>query len=531
MNKKLEDVGCVEGSHVTVVSKGGEDLRQYFTSTEDDLPAEPEDHKEDVKEAEDGKQEEQKESVDDSLVTVNRRPGVSSAQPKTESSVYMESATAANHVPPEDKVLPDQVARMLSGIEPLLCGCEGGKELFSELQTTMQTYQNELEEYSSEYKHLQSIVDVIHYENQKLRQMFNDAVPSEEDRLRTEKLNQNLFLRPVVNAQEEEMPDLPDDVDALKKLVHDKYATALMNERRFMMEKKRCKKYKTVAESFGVNESNVDEYYAPIREVMNQCEQLKEENMNLKEKMRALNAQLDAREDELRRMVVTVQSRDEELKELAGRIEGYDALLKEKESEKGESEKIEKGEVEESEMIEKGEVEGESEKEEVKEMKELLKEKEEMLKQKEEEVRMLNEMKNNACEEMERLRSELSKMEQSKQNKKALLETVQKEIDEAKEVISSQEHIIQEKDETIRHLKEALDRNDSNASADAAQLKEENAQLREQLKSVIEENKSAMESENDLVSSLEAALVLLEANVKAKKDRMDALQAVMDGVK
>ena len=516
MNKKLEDVGCVEGSYVTVVSKGGEDLRQYFTSTEDDLPAEPEDHKEDVKEAEEGKQEEeQKESVDDSLVTVNRRPGVSSAQPKTESSVYMESATTANHVPPEDKVLPDQVARMLSGIEPLLCGCEGGKELFSEVQSAMQTYQNELEEYSSEYKHLQSIVDVIHYENQKLRQMFNDAVPSEEDRLRAEKLNQNLFLRPVVNAQEEEMPDLPDDVDALKKLVHDKYATALMNERRFMMEKKRCKKYKTVAESFGVNESNVDEYYAPIREVMNQCEQLKEENMNLKEKMRALNAQLDAREDELRRMVVTVQSRDEELKELAGRIEGYDALLREKESEK----------------IEKSEVEGESEKEEVKEMKELLKEKEEMLKQKEEEVRMLNEMKNNACEEMERLRSELSKMEQSKQNKKALLETVQKEIDEAKEVISSQEHIIQEKDETIRHLKEALDRNDSNASADAAQLKEENAQLREQLKSVIEENKSAMESENDLVSSLEAALVLLEANVKAKKDRMDALQAAMDGVK
>ena len=516
MNKKLEDVGCVEGSHVTVVSKGGEDLRQYFTSTEDDLPAEPEDHKEDVKEAEDRKQEEeQKECVDDSLVTVNRRPGASPAQPKTESSVYMESATPANHVPPEDKVLPDQVAKMLSGIEPLLCGCEGGKELFSELQTTMQTYQNELEEYSSEYKHLQSIVDVIHYENQKLRQMFNDAVPSEEDRLRTEKLNQNLFLRPVVNAQEEEMPDLPDDVDALKKLVHDKYATALMNERRFMMEKKRCKKYKTVAESFGVNESNVDEYYAPIREVMNQCEQLKEENMNLKEKMRALNAQLDAREDELRRMVVTVQSRDEELKELAGRIEGYDALLKEKEGE----------------MIEKGEVEGESEKEEVKEMKELLKEKEEMLKQKEEEVRMLNEMKNNACEEMERLRSELSKMEQSKQNKKALLETVQKEIDEAKEVISSQEHIIQEKDETIRHLKEALDVNDGSASADAAQLKEENAQLREQLKSVIEENKSVMESENDLVSSLEAALVLLEANVKAKKDRMDALQAAMDGVK
>ena len=519
MNKKLEDVGCVEGSHVTVVSKGGEDLRQYFASTEDDLPAEPEDHKEDVKEAEEGKQEEeQKESVDDSLVTVNRRPGASPAQPKTESSVYMESATPANHVPPEDKVLPDQVARMLSGIEPLLCGCEGGNELFSELQSAMQTYQNELEEYSSEYKHLQSIVDVIHYENQKLRQMFNDAVPSEEDRLRAEKLNQNLFLRPVVNAQEEEMPDLPDDVDALKKLVHDKYATALMNERRFMMEKKRCKKYKTVAESFGVNESNVDEYYAPIREVMNQCEQLKEENMNLKEKMRALNAQLDAREDELRRMVVTVQSRDEELKELAGRIEGYDALLRGK----GESEK-EKIESEKESKVE-------SEKE-MKEMKELLKEKEEMLKQKEEEVRMLNEMKNSACEEMERLHSELSKMEQSKQNKKALLETVQKEIDEAKEVISSQEHIIQEKDETIRQLKEALDVNDGSASADAAQLKEENAQLREQLKSVIEENKSVMESENDLVSSLEAALVLLETNVKAKKDRMDALQAAMDGVK
>lgn len=519
MNKKLEDVGCVEGSHVTVVSKGGEDLRQYFASTEEDLPAEPEDHKEDVNEAEEGKQEEDQEKcVDDSLVTVNRRLGASPAQPKTESSVYMESATHANRVPPEDKVLPDQVARMLSGIEPLLCGSEGGKELFSELQSAMQTYQNELEEYSSEYKHLQSIVDVIHYENQKLRQMFNDAVPSEEDRLRAEKLNQNLFLRPVVNALEEEMPDLPDDVDALKKLVHDKYATALMNERRFMMEKKRCKKYKTVAESFGVNESNVDEYYAPIREVMNQCEQLKEENMNLKEKMRALNAQVDAREDELRRMVVTVQSRDEELKELVGRIEEYDTLLKEKESERVE---------ERSEKEEEKKVENEVE---MKEMKELLKEKEEMLKQKEEEVRMLKEMKNNDCEEMERLRSELSKMEKSKQNKKALLETVQKEIDEAKEVISSQEHIIQEKDETIRHLKEALDGNNGSASADAAQLKEENAQLREQLKSVIEATKSVMESENDLVSSLEAALVLLETNVKAKKDRMDALQAVMDGV-
>ena len=573
MNKKLEEVGCQENTEVTLVASSGEDLDKYIMPEDEELPAEPEEKKEDVnpeeKKEETPAVEEEKETkkeetpMSDSFVSVQRRAKTVPNSDREDSSKNMVETASLPFVTQD---VPEGVKKVLSAVNSVLASSEEGKELGREMENVLREYQTRLYAYATTCNHMEEVMDTIHYENQMLREMYNDAVPSVEAREEAEKAKQCSFMRPpTTSSYVTEELELPDDVEALKKLVNEKYATALMNERRYLKEKKRSQKYQLVARTLGVTEENVNEYYSQIGEVSQQRDQLKEEVLDLKEKMRALHAVVDAKDDELRRLTVTVQNRDEELKELSERIVRYDELLsgakgevkegvmEEVEKEKEEAVEKVRREMEEEmerlkremegmkkekeEAVEELEKELEATKEElqkelegVKEEKEAMKnEKEELEKEletaKEEKEAMKNE---NEKEEVEQLKEELKKMEESKQKKKEVIKQIQNEMDEVKEVIVNQDRMIEERDKTIEELKKELEKMQSGETEhgeDVMVLKEENAKLREQVKSMIEENEKSAENEKSLASSLESTLSLLQSHMKAKEDYIKALQA------
>lgn len=555
MNKKLEEVGCQENTEVTLVASSGEDLDKYIMPEDEELPAEPEEKKDDVnpeeKEEETPAVEEEKETkkeetpMSDSFVSVQRRAKTVPNSDREDSSKNMVETASLPFVTQD---VPEGVKKVLSAVNSVLASSEEGKELGREMENVLREYQTRLYAYATTCNHMEEVMDTIHYENQMLREMYNDAVPSAEAREEVEKAKQCSFMRPpTTSSYVTEELELPDDVEALKKLVNEKYATALMNERRYLKEKKRSQKYQLVARTLGVTEENVNEYYSQIGEVSQQRDQLKEEVLDLKEKMRALHAVVDAKDDELRRLTVTVQNRDEELKELSERIVRYDELLsgakgevkegvmEEVEKEKEEAvEKVRREMEEEMERL-KREMEGmKKEKEEAveeleKELEGVKEEKEELEKEletaKEEKEAMKNE---NEKEEVEQLKEELKKMEESKQKKKEVIKQIQNEMDEVKEVIVNQDRMIEERDKTIEELKKELEKMQSGETEhgeDVKVLKEENAKLREQVKSMIEENEKSAENEKSLASSLESTLSLLQSHMKAKEDYIKALQA------
>ena len=578
MNKKLEEVGCQENTEVTLVACSGEDLDKYIMPEDEALPAEPEEKKDseekkvdvnsEVKEEE--KPEEKKEEtpvverkeetpMNDSFVSVQRRAKTAPNSDREDSSKNMVETASLPFVTQD---VPEGVKKVLSAVNSALASSEEGKELGREMESVLREYQTRLYAYATTCKHMEEVMDTIHYENQMLREMYNDAVPSAEARAEAEKAKQCSFMRPpTTSSYVTEELELPDDVEALKKLVNEKYATALMNERRYLKEKKRSQKYQLVARTLGVTEENVNEYYSQMGEVSQQRDQLKEEVLDLKEKMRALHAVVDAKDDELRRLTVTVQNRDEELKELSERIVRYDELLsgakgevkegvmEEVEKEKEEAvEKVKREMGEEMERL-KREMEGmKKEKEEavmelekelkgVKEEKEALEKELEGVKEEKEalekEKEAMKEMKlgmNNENEkvEVEQLKEELKKMAESKQKKKEVIKQIQNEMDEVKEVIVNQDRMIEERDKTIEELKKELEKMQSGETEhgeDVMVLKEENAKLREQVKSMIEENEKNAENEKNLASSLESTLTLLQSHMKAKEDYIKALQA------
>lgn len=564
MNKKLEEVGCQENTEVTLVASSGEDLDKYIMPEDEALPAEPEkkkdseEKKEDVESEmkEEEKPEEKKEEtaavegkektpMNDSFVSVQRRAKTAPNSDREDSSKNMVETASLPFVTQD---VPEGVKKVLSAVNSVLASSEEGRELGREMENVLREYQTRLYAYATTCKHMEEVMDTIHYENQMLREMYNDAVPSAEARAEAEKAKQCSFVRPpTTSSYVTEELELPDDVEALKKLVNEKYATALMNERRYLKEKKRSQKYQLVARTLGVTEENVNEYYSQIGEVSQQRDQLKEEVLDLKEKMRALHAVVDAKDDELRRLTVTVQNRDEELKELSERIVRYDELLsgakgevkegvmEEVEKEKEEAlEKVKKEMEEEMERLRR-EMEGmKKEKEETvmeleKELEGMKKEKEALEKEKE----AMKDMKlgrNNENEkvEVEQLKEELKKMAESKQKKKEVIRQIQNEMDVVKEVIVNQDRMIEERDKTIEELKKELEKMQSGETEhgeDVMVLKEENAKLREQVKSMIEENEKSAENEKNLASSLESTLTLLQSHMKAKEDYIKALQA------
>ena len=425
MKQRLEDVGCVENSEVRVVTVTGESLDKHFSvkdEEEEDLPKESSSKtvKENPVEAttkpiagsesvetpsntdrnpQESDPVEEGSVPDDSLVTVTRRANrkYSKEDPK-EDSVPRKMETTTE-LPEELKMLLKQMMSNLSedSIE---------YKQMDAIKGILEDYSHRLEEVLKEYTIMKDKMDEIHYENQMLREMYNIAVPDLRTSSETERSEKNSWRR-VANDRgtgEDVSLDLPEDPESLKKLVNEKYATALMNERRYIKEKKRCQKYRLIAEAAGVDGDSVNDVYVRLHEVMEHRDELKEANLNLKEEERALRQEIDARDDEIQRLKITIQSRDEEIQHLVEQIQLFDEQLKE--AKEGELPKESKSE--EVKVIQDDRVK------ELEEQVTLLQQKvDEVQPQESEEVRQWKEKGKELEEECKRLREEKEQLERA----------------------------------------------------------------------------------------------------------------------
>lgn len=358
MKQKLEEAGCSENSEVAVVSVNGESLNQFFfmkTEEEEDLPKEsvvktvdvrpveakpqPAEVSKPVEEAEleatvnpdettidptEAAPQGSQSTPDDSFVTVTRRTTRKSSKEEPNNGPLPSKAETTAELPAELKLL---LKKMMANL------AEDSIEYkqMDAIKGVLEDYSRRLEEVLKEYMIMKDTVDEIHYENQMLREMYNIAVPDPRTSDETMKAEKNSWRRVASDRSttEDVTLDLPDDSEALKKLVNEKYATALMNERRYIKEKKRCQKYRLIAEAAGVDGDSVNDVYVRLHEVMEHRDELKETNLNLKEEERALRQEIDARDDEIQRLKITVQARDEEIKKLVEQIQLFGEQLKE----------------------------------------------------------------------------------------------------------------------------------------------------------------------------------------------------------
>ena len=219
MNKKLEEVGCQENTEVTLVASSGEDLDKYIMPEDEELPAEPEEKKEDVnpeeKKEETPAVEEEKETkkeetpMNDSFVSVQRRAKTAPNSGREDSSKNMVETASLPFVTQD---VPEGVKKVLSAVNSVLASSEEGKELSREMENVMREYQTRLYAYATTCNHMEEVMDTIHYENQMLREMYNDAVPSVEAREEAEKAKQCSFMRPpTTSSYVTEELELPDD--------------------------------------------------------------------------------------------------------------------------------------------------------------------------------------------------------------------------------------------------------------------------------------------------------------------------------
>lgn len=361
MKQKLEDEGCMENSVVRVVTVNGESLDKHFSMKEKEedhskessskpveenpveVPAKPVSKSESTAETDQNPREAESvetasnanqnpqestpveaEAVpDDSLVTVTRRTNHKGPkEDMKEDSVPMKTEATTE--------LPEELKQLLKQMMSSLSEDSMEYKQMNAIKGILEDYSQRLEEVLREYNVMKEKMDEIHYENQMLREMYNIAVPDIRTTNRTELSEKNSWRRVTSDRGIEEVQlDLPDDTESLKKLVNEKYATALMNERRYIKEKKRCQKYRLIAEAAGVDDDTVNDVYVRLHEVMEQRDELKEANLNLKEEERALRQEIDSRDDEIQRLKITVQDRDEEINQLKERIQQCDEQLKE----------------------------------------------------------------------------------------------------------------------------------------------------------------------------------------------------------
>jgi myosin heavy chain, clone 203 (fragment) len=424
MKQRLEDVGCVENSEVRVVTVTGESLDKHFSvkdKEEEDLPKDsssktmnenpvkaitkPVAGSESVETTPNADQNPQEPDPveaasvpDDSLVTVTRRAN----------SKYPKEDPRENSVPRKVEnttELPEELKLLLKQMMSDLSEDSIEYKQMNAIKGIIEDYSHRLEEVLNEYTVMKDKMDEIHYENQMLREMYNIAVPDVKTSSETERSEKNSWRR-VANDRatgEDILLDLPEDPESLKKLVNEKYATALMNERRYIKEKKRCQKYRLIAEAAGVDGDSVNDVYLRLHEVMEHRDELKETNLNLKEEERALRQEIDARDDEIQRLKITIQSRDEEIQHLVEQIQLFDEQLKE--AKEGELPKESKSE--EMEVILDDRVK------ELEEQVTLLQQKDEVQPQESEEVQQWREKGKELEEECKRLREEKEQLERA----------------------------------------------------------------------------------------------------------------------
>lgn len=575
MNKKLKDVGCSEGTDVTIVAVDGTPLENYFyLPNESNSPATP------VQEANQPAKQPNSTSPEDQdtsklimeppeslpllsgpglieepaveLVTsskLEKEPAVVldpaeklDKSPKKEKSGEMEvqsrspnesksqgeakeekksnaraskekaAKSTAGYKSHESSGLPERIVESLSAISAVLEGNEELLSRFAQIEEFLSTVYQQLDDCALENQQIYSKMQEIHYENQLLRDMYNRETGKAVD----DSQKSPSWMRPSPFRKTDEVLNLPNDVEELKKLVNEKYAVALVNERRYFQQMKQCNKYKAIAQTMNGDEDRINVLWSQYQSLADQRDQLKEENLDLKEKIREASKDIDEREDKIRQLTETVQIHEQNVKDL------------EKEVRKLNKMKVDtKAGV--STMVVSPEEKDEK-------YQSLLQEKRSLEKDLET-AKQDNKITMDALE-----RSQISKtnLEKTIQELKEANEKLQSELEESKKAVESQIDSVGQHESKLDELttkNEDLEKSRLLLQSQLQQMQSEEAEIRENLEQMRNEAEQAQKreeecrKENESLHSLVSELMEKSEEQEQKEDElMKQLDSIMDSI-
>ena len=433
--------------------------------------------------------------------------------------------------------LPDRIVESISAISVVLEGNEDLLSRFAQIEEYLRTIYNQFNDCALENQKIYSKMEEIHYENQLLRDMYSQVTGKSLGR----SLQSPSWKRPNSFKKTDEVLDLPDDVDELKKLVHEKYAAALINERRYFQQMKQCNKYKMLAQTAGGDEDSLNMLLSQYRSVSDQRDQLKEENLDLKEKIREATKDINQREDQIRQLTETVQMHKHDLERLemeilkadetnmknqAAVVRGSGGAKEEEEEEKKKKENLEIQELrEEKARLEK---DLESVKQENKINLEALSRSCSSKASLEKEVRELKETNEKLQSELEESRKAATAHDDgSEQNDAKMEELVMKNEDLEKSQLLLQEQVKQMESEEakIRESLEQLRNEAEQAQKREEECRKENESLHSLVGELMEKSEEQEQKEDELMKQLDSIMDSIHASLEERKSRSQGLRS------
>lgn len=436
--------------------------------------------------------------------------------------------------------LPDRIVESISAISVVLEGNEDLLSRFAQIEEYLRTIYNQFNDCALENQKIYSKMEEIHYENQLLRDMYSQVTGKSLGR----SLQSPSWKRPNSFKKTDEVLDLPDDVDELKKLVHEKYAAALINERRYFQQMKQCNKYKMMAQTASGDEDSLNMLLSQYRSVSDQRDQLKEENLDLKEKIREATKDINQREDQIRQLTETVQMHKHDLERLEMEILKADETnmknqtavvrgsggAKEEEEEEEEKKKKEKNlEIQEL-REEKARLEKdlESVRQENKINLEALSRSCSSKASLEKEVRELKETNEKLQSELEESRKAATAHDDgSEQNDAKMEELVMKNEDLEKSQLLLQEQVKQMESEEakIRESLEQLRNEAEQAQKREEECRKENESLHSLVGELMEKSEEQEQKEDELMKQLDSIMDSIHASLEERKSRSQGLRS------
>ena len=433
--------------------------------------------------------------------------------------------------------LPDRIVESISAISVVLEGNEDLLSRFAQIEEYLRTIYNQFNDCALENQKIYSKMEEIHYENQLLRDMYSQVTGKSLGR----SLQSPSWKRPNSFKKTDEVLDLPDDVDELKKLVHEKYAAALINERRYFQQMKQCNKYKMMAQTASGDEDSLNMLLSQYRSVSDQRDQLKEENLDLKEKIREATKDINQREDQIRQLTETVQMHKHDLERLemeilkadesnmknqAAAVRGSGGAKEEEEEEKKKKENLEIQELrEEKARLEK---DLESVKQENKINLEALSRSCSSKASLEKEVRELKETNEKLQSELEESRKAATAHDDgSEQNDAKMEELVMKNEDLEKSQLLLQEQVKQMESEEakIRESLEQLRNEAEQAQKREEECRKENESLHSLVGELMEKSEEQEQKEDELMKQLDSIMDSIHASLEERKSRSQGLRS------
>lgn len=435
--------------------------------------------------------------------------------------------------------LPDRIVESISAISVVLEGNEDLLSRFAQIEEYLRTIYNQFNDCALENQKIYSKMEEIHYENQLLRDMYSQVTGKSLGR----SLQSPSWKRPNSFKKTDEVLDLPDDVDELKKLVHEKYAAALVNERRYFQQMKQCNKYKMMAQTASGDEDSLNMLLSQYRSVSDQRDQLKEENLDLKEKIREATKDINQREDQIRQLTETVQMHKHDLERLEMEIRKADESnmknqtavvrgsggAKEEEEEEEEKKKEENLEIQEL-REEKARLEKdlESVRQENKINLEALSRSCSSKASLEKEVRELKETNEKLQSELEESRKAAAAHDDgSEQNDAKMEELVMKNEDLEKSQLLLQEQVKQMESEEakIRESLEQLRNEAEQAQKREEECRKENESLHSLVGELMEKSEEQEQKEDELMKQLDSIMDSIHASLEERKSRSQGLRS------